>query len=137
MIVIAMLGTLAGIAIPMYSVYVDKAKITRIIADMTIIQREIAGFEADSETYPITLAQIGFGNRLDPYGNPYQYLSTTSSKWKSKHRQDAMMNPLNRDFDLYSMGRDGKSNRLLNAKASRDDIVRAAEGKYIGLAIEF
>ncbi len=137
MIVIAILGTIAGIAIPAYSVYIEKARITKAIADITIIQKEIAAFEAISESYPTTLAQIGFGNHRDPYGNPYQYLSTTSGNWKSKHRQDAMMNPLNQDFDLYSMGRDGDSRRPLNAKVSRDDIVRAADGKFIGLAYEF
>ncbi len=137
MIVIAILATIAGIAIPAYSVYIEKARITKAIAEITIIQEEILAFEAISESYPTTLAEIGFGNYLDPYGNPYQYVSTTSSNWNSEHRQDAMMNPLNQDFDLYSMGRDGDSKRPLNAKASRDDIVRAADGKFIGLAFEF
>jgi general secretion pathway protein G len=137
LIVIAILGTTAAIAIPLYSVYIDKARITKAIADISIIQKEIAAFVAVSESYPATLDEIGRGNFLDPYGNPYQYLSTRSSKWKSKHRQDAMMNPLNHDYDLCSMGKDGRSLRPLNAKASRDDIVRAADGKFIGLAFEF
>ena len=137
MIVIAILGTTAGIAIPIYSAYIEKARITKAIADITIIQKEIDGFEAIEERFPNTLSEIGFGNFSDPYGNPYQYVSTTSSNWNSRHRQDAMMNPLNQDFDLYSMGRDGRSLRPLRANFSRDDIVRAVDGKFIGLAFEF
>ena len=32
------------------------------------------------------------------------------------------------------MGKDGKSRTPLTAKASRDDIVRAGDGAYVGLA---
>ena len=137
MIVIAILLTIAGIAIPAYSVYIEKARITKAIAEITIIQKEIIAFEANSKSYPTTLAEIGFGNYLDPYGNPYEYLSSTSSNWKKDHRIDVMWNPLNQDFDLYSMGKDGESQKPLNAKVSRDDIVRAADGQFIGLAFEF
>jgi len=42
------------------------------------------------------------------------------------------LNPLNTDFDLYSMGSDGDSKGPLSAKASRDDIVRANNGDFIG-----
>ena len=39
-------------------------------------------------------------------------------------------------FDLYSKGKDGASVSPLTAKMSRDDIVRAYNGKYIGLAAD-
>jgi general secretion pathway protein G len=39
---------------------------------------------------------------------------------------------VNTDFDLYSKGKDGKSKIPFTAKASRDDIVRANNGRYIG-----
>jgi len=47
------------------------------------------------------------------------------------------MVPINSDFDLYSMGKDGRSVAPLTAKDSRDDIVRANDGGYVGLASEF
>lgn len=47
------------------------------------------------------------------------------------------MNPLNSDFDLYSMGPDGKTATPLTAKASYDDIIRAVDGKFLGLASDF
>ena len=42
--------------------------------------------------------------------------------------------PINSDFDLYSMGPDGESSPPLTAKSSRDDIVRANNGNFIGTA---
>ncbi len=49
-------------------------------------------------------------------------------------RKDRFLVPINTDFDLYSMGRDGKSTPPLTAAASRDDIIRANGGAYIGPA---
>ena len=49
-------------------------------------------------------------------------------------RKDKYLVPINSDFDLYSMGKDGQSAAALTAKISKDDIVRANDGQYIGLA---
>ena len=140
MVVIAMLGTLSGIAIPAYSRYIDKARITKAIAEITILQKEIKLYEIDRNTLPNSLADIGRGNLLDPYGNPYQYLNfATGLKGKGVggKRKDQWDNPLNDDYDLYSMGRDGQSAQHLHNKKSHDDIIRAREGRFIGLASEF
>jgi general secretion pathway protein G len=45
--------------------------------------------------------------------------------------------PINTDFDLYSKGADGDSVAALTAAKSRDDVVRAANGAFIGLASHF
>jgi len=137
--VIAILGTVAGIAVPTYSRYINKARITKAISDIALIQKEIKLFEIDQYTLPNTLDAIGRGNYLDPYGNPYQYQSFAAwgGKGVAGKRRDKWDKPLNDDFDLYSMGRDGQSQDNLNAKLSHDDIVRAREGRFIGLAAEF
>lgn len=54
-----------------------------------------------------------------------------------KVRKDHNLVPLNTDYDLYSMGEDGASVSPLTAKASRDDIVRANNGRYVGLASDY
>jgi len=134
--VIAILGTIAAIGIPAYSGYMNKARITKAIADITIIQKEIKLFEIDRDTLPNTLDDIGRGNFMDPYGNPYQYL-TFAGPGVGSRRKDQWDNPLNDDYDLYSMGRDGGSAQHLHNPRSHDDIVRAREGRFIGLASEF
>jgi general secretion pathway protein G len=49
-------------------------------------------------------------------------------------RRDKNLNPLNRDFDLYSVGKDGQTQTQLTAARARDDIVRAGNGSFIGKA---
>jgi general secretion pathway protein G len=140
LVVIAMLGTLSGIAIPAYSRYIGKARITKAIAEITILQKEIKLYEIDQHTLPNSLDDIGRGNLLDPYGNPYQYMNfATALKGKGAggKRKDQWDNPLNDDYDLYSVGADGESAQHLHNKKSHDDIVRAREGRFIGLASEF
>jgi general secretion pathway protein G len=44
---------------------------------------------------------------------------------------------LNSDYDLYSKGRDGRSVSPLTAKASRDDVIRASNGGFIGLGANY
>ena len=74
---------------------------------------------------------------LDPWGNPYQYLNVTTTKNKGNVRKDRNLVPINSDYDLYSMGKDGTSQPPLTAKASRDDIIRANSGKFVGLAADY
>ena len=45
-------------------------------------------------------------------------------------------NPVNTDYDLYSLGADGQSKPQFKFKTSQDDIVRAYEGSYVGLVSE-
>jgi general secretion pathway protein G len=52
-------------------------------------------------------------------------------------RNDRFIVPLNCDFDLYSKGKDGKSVPRLSDEVSIDDIIRANNGTYIGLACEY
>jgi general secretion pathway protein G len=47
------------------------------------------------------------------------------------------LHPINSDYDLYSIGKDGESVAPLTAKKSWDDVIRAADGAYIGLAKGF
>ena len=50
---------------------------------------------------------------------------------------DKFLVPLNGDYDLYSMGADGETKKTLSAPASYDDVIRALNGGYIGLASNF
>lgn len=137
MVVIAILGTITGIAIPAYQSYIEKARIAKAIAEISIIQGEIAAYSADRQELPDTLNDVGRGNLLDPWENQYQYLSFADIKGKGKMRKDRFMVPLNTDYDLCSMGKDGESKPPLTANASHDDVIRANDGRFIGLASEY
>jgi len=131
MIVIAIIGTLAGIATPSFINYRTKAINIRCISELKIIEKEIFSYYIEHDIFPDNLGTIGFGTLKDPWGNPYEYLSAAIGK-KGKMRKDHFLVPVNTDFDLYSKGPDGKSVAPFTAKASRDDIVRANNGQYLG-----
>ena len=139
LVVIAILGTLGGIAIPMYSNQIEKARIVKAIAEIAIMQKEIAAYDGEeSDNFlPNTLDDIGRRNLLDPWDNEYKYLNFAHIKGKGPMRKDRFVVPLNTDYDLYSKGKDGKSKAPLTAKDSHDDIVRANDGRFIGLALEY
>lgn len=136
MMVIAIIGTLAAIAVPNYIAYREHALMTKTISDIQFIERQIDLFVLDNDRLPSSLAEIGMGGTLDPYGNPYEY-QTVAGTPKGKLRKDRFLVPVNSDYDLYSMGKDGRSVAPFTAKHSRDDIVRANDGAYIGLASDF
>ena len=84
---------------------------------------------------PRTLAEAGISS-VDPWGRPYVYLRAADAS-RSQLRKDGRLIPLNTDFDLYSYGPDGVSALALPAAPSRDDVVRAANGAYIGLGANY
>lgn len=98
----------------------------------------MATFEIKSNgRLPSSLADIGLGGLLDPWDNPYSYLNVSNGANKGHARKDHNLVFINSDNDLYSMGKDGRSVSPLTAKHSRDDIVRASNGRFIGKATDF
>lgn len=136
MIVIALVGTLAAIALPNYLEYREKAKIAVAIGDIRAMEKMIANFTLDNDRLPSSLAEIGMGGWLDPWGVPYQFVVVAGTP-TGKLRKDRFLVPVNTDYDLYSKGRDRKSVTPFTAAASQDDIVRANDGGYVGLASGF
>jgi len=135
--VVAIIAILAAISIPAYSIYIYKAQIARTIAEIRMLEKEIAIYQTDEGHLPDSLANIGHGDLKDPWGNPYEYLSFVGLNGNGKKRKDRAVNPLNLDYDLYSMGRDGESKLPISLKESLDDILRANEGAFIDLAEKF
>lgn len=136
-IVIMILGILATIAIPNYLRYLEKNKEATAISDINIIASRLAGSTMEG-ALPANLSAINFGNSLpliDPWGNPYKYLKIYGAPGNlPQARRDHNLVPINSDFDLYSMGPDGQSAKPLTAVKSRDDIIRANDGAFIGKA---
>jgi len=136
-ITVAIVATLAAIAFPAYNKYRDNANIVHAIADIRTVEHDIYIYEGYNAKLPDLLDDIGQGNLRDPWGNPYQYLNNATKKGKAKPRFDKLFKPLNLDFDLYSMGKDGQTESNLDKSVSLDDIVRALNGEFVGLASEY
>ncbi len=137
LVTVAILSVLAFLALPAYDDYRERVRVAQAVTDIGYLQSQIKVFIDDNRSPPDDLAQIGQGGKLDPWGNPYQYLNLTTSKGKGQARKNRNLVPINSDYDLYSMGKDGASVGPLTAKASRDDIVRANDGRFIGIAKDY
>jgi general secretion pathway protein G len=139
LISLSLVGAMAAIAYPSYIEHVDKGRNTIAAADIVSIAQGIERFYTAFNRYPDSLAEIGLDGMLDPWGNPYRYLRINGAGLKGKGalRKDKSLVPVNSDFDLYSTGKDGASVAPFTAKVSRDDIVRASNGGYIGPAADY
>jgi general secretion pathway protein G len=137
MVAIAIAGTLAAIAIPHYISYRERAKFASIIIDFKNIEKSVLLFSAENGRFPDTLLEAGLGNPVDPWGRPYVYYPMSNIPKGVKIRKDRSLHPLNTDFDLYSLGADGRSVAPLTAKHSRDDIIRANNGGFYGYGEDY
>jgi general secretion pathway protein G len=141
LIVIAIMGILSAIAVPVYDGYREKVKTATCILAIGVMQRAIAGYQIEAGALPADLESLGLGmdTMVDPWGNKYQYLNIGAGGpgANGKRRRDRSLNPVNTDYDLYSMGPDKKTTAQFTAKNARDDIVRANNGAFIGKASDY
>ena len=141
LIAIAILAVLAAIAVPSYSRYLDRVAVAQATGDIRRLEVLIAQFQSDNQRLPASLADIGKAGMLDPWKNPYQYLDLSShsvdKKLMGQVRKDKNLVPINSDYDLYSMGKDGLTKPPLTTRDSQDDVVRASNGRYVGLASDY
>jgi general secretion pathway protein G len=147
-VVMGILAILTLLGTGAYSHFINKAKNTRAIAEIRLLEKEILEFWQTNDRLPDTLAELGHAAMLDPWKTPYQYINfdTTSGgedirritkKNNNKGKGKGNSAVLNEDFDLFSMGKDRLSAPDLNDGSSLDDIVRADDGRYTGLASEY
>ena len=136
MIVIALLGTITAIAVPNYIGYKDRARNKVAITEISVFSKEIAAFQLENKRLPNDINELSLADKTDPWGNPYQYRPVAGTP-PGQLRKDHFLVPVNTDYDLYSMGKDGSSSAPFTADISRDDIVRANDGGFIGLVSEY
>jgi general secretion pathway protein G len=127
-IVVAIVGVLATLAIPAYDAIREKARIYRAVAEIRNLETEINAYLTEKGVYPATLSDLGRGVILDPWEHEYQYSPVPKYK-------DRFLNLLNTTYDLHSMGSGGTSN-LGNPRttdpACKDDVILGGDGSYIG-----
>lgn len=137
LVAMAVIAVLAVIALPSYQGYIDRAKQKQMEGDMREIEVALQRYGDDhGGTYPDNLAQVGMDALRDAWNRPFQYLNLATAP-PGQARKDHNQVPLNTDFDLYSLGKDGASQPPLTANASRDDFVRANNGRFMGWASDY
>jgi len=137
MVTIGIAALIAAIALPSYISYKQRAYVAAATMDIMTIATAINRYNTINNSPPPDLATIGLDKLLDPWGRPYVYLSFTGLSGKGKMRKDKNLNPLNTQYDLYSVGADGQSKPPLTVPVSKDDVILANDGNYIGLASNY
>ncbi len=133
-VVCAIIGVLAGLAIPAYNQFLEGVKVNRTLSEIRTLEKDITARIADGNSLPNSLADIGRDTLLDPWGNPYEYLNFANA---GTPRENIFGLPLNTDFDLYSRGPDGQTHKSIIAANGLDDIVRASDGGWVGTGEDF
>jgi len=124
---------------PAYFHLIDTAKTASTEKELKDISSKIDKFYKDNGHLPDSLDQVISPPPVDQWGNPYQYtrIQGGGPGTTGKVRKDRNLVPINSDYDLYSMGPDGKTASPLTASASQDDIVRGRNGDFFGVATNY
>lgn len=139
MMTVAVVGLLASISIPSYREIIEKQKVGQAVRDLVTIAGLLEKYRTVHFRLPESLTELNLSNSKDPWGADYRYLNFDSSSpgVKGKVRKDHNLHPLNSEFDLYSAGPDGQSSPALTAKGSRDDVIWARDGNFVGSAKDY
>ena len=136
MITVLLIAVLVFVALPSYRGYRERVLSAQAISDLVSMSTAIDLFARDARAPPADLAMLGLANKLDPWGNSYVYYNVQVDG-RGGARKDRALNPINTDFDLYSMGPDGKTKKQITQKDSVDDVIRASNGAFLGIASGF
>lgn len=134
MISVAIVGVLAALTTTNYQIYIERVRVARAIVEIKQISTYLDVVDNDGGTLPASLAAVRLAQN-DPWGRSYEYLPIRGNPGAFVvSRKDQFNVPLNSDFDLFSRGRDGLTQRRISHAQSVDDVVRGANGAFIGLA---
>jgi general secretion pathway protein G len=76
MIVVAILGIVASVGVPQYVSALGIARVAKAKQELVTIAQAVDSYTANNGgQLPLSLHQVGFGGRRDPWGLPYCYLN--------------------------------------------------------------
>ena len=138
LVTVAIIAIVGTVALPISRDYLETTHTAQAVSDLGTIEIAISRYKAQNRgELPLRLDDLRVGGWNDPWGNRYEYVNLESVDAVARARQDSGSNPLNRDYDLFSLGKDGRTGRSLSSPASRDDVIRALGGNFFGSASEY
>jgi type II secretion system protein G len=131
-VVCAIIGVLAAMAIPQYAKFMNMAKIAGCKSEIRTVEKSVIAYNLDNAIYPPSgpLPLTVTTTRKDPWGNDYHYYNIQTDGNGGAY-VDWGSATLNHDFDLYSMGVNGAGTHDLNDPNCMDDIFRSADGSVV------
>ena len=116
---------------------IARAKIANVIGAIGAVHLKVQMFELNNNRLPTSLSELKGVELTDPWGNAYQFLDHSTVNGNGPKRKNRNMVPVNRDYDIYSMGPDGKTATPFTSIPGQDDIVMAGDGAYFGIACKY
>ena len=110
-IIVGIVAMLAGLGIPAYNKYRDNARMVQAVADIRTMEHDIYIYEGYNAKLPDFLDRSARATCGIPGAIP-TVPERHAEEGKAVRRFDKLSNPLNADFDLYSMGKDGKTKQI-------------------------
>lgn len=134
----AVCALLLSLAIPGYRRIIERQEVGQAVRDLALIALLMEKHRTAHFELPMSLAELGPGAPLkDPWGFDYRYLNFEAPGVTGQIRKDHNLHPLNTEFDLYSVGPDGRSVPPLTGRASHDDVIWASDGGFVGVARDY
>lgn len=137
MLVVGLIAILSAVAVPTYTAYQERARVAQAVRDITEISQRIERFRTAQQRLPDDLSDVASDGLRDPWGRAYVYYDYAEGRSPDPTRRDRNLRPLNTDYDLYSVGKDGLSRKQLSHSESEDDVVRALDGSFVGRGEDF
>jgi general secretion pathway protein G len=135
MIVVLVAAILAMVSTAGYSMFVERARVAKAIGGIGEIHIAVQKYLLTGPgNFPADLSVLGLDTLTDPWGNPYQFLVLDGLGNNGAARKDKNLVPVNQQYDVYSMGKDGATASPFTSTSGKDDIVMAGDGTYFGLA---
>ena len=136
-IVMGIILVIGAMAVPALKDAIRSTKTARAVADVRTIGDAALGYTAQYGDAPSSLSEIWYDKQVDPWGHTYRYLAITDATDPGLQRKDRFGIPINKYFDLYSLGLDGQTAVQLTDPAGQDDVVWASDGVYMGVAANY
>ncbi len=136
MLALGVVATLLAVALPAWQAQRNKALAGHAAKEIAMMSAAIEAYWNDHRAYPDSLADVNFAGRQDPWGRAYIYYNV-DARGRGGARKDRALNPINTDFDLYSVGVDGETHVQVSNRRSADDVIRANNGRFVGLGADF
>ncbi len=137
LVVIAIIGIVAAIAVPSYQDFVRKGKEADAMGMVRSMEGDVEAFFAKHNYFP-EYDELYTSKPLDPWGKPMVYLPLDGyPAHLTFARVDQSMTPLNSDYDIYSLGEDEVTNKVVTSENAADDLLRANNGSFVGRGKEY
>lgn len=135
LVTLALVAILSTIALPSYQHWRTQVLTRQAGQEIVVMATAIKQSYLDARTYPADITAAGYAGKLDPWGHAYVYYNVADNG-RGGARKDHALNPINSDFDLYSLGPDRDTHVQVSNRASDDDVIRARDGAFIGTGAE-